>query len=342
MNTKAESKMERKEILFRVYRNNPQVDAKPYFDNFKIEVEKGITVLRALNHIKEHVEPRLTYRHYCQAGICGSCAMKINGVSKLACTTQVWDELEKSSDGNTIQIEPLSNLPVLRDMVVNMDPVVDKMVHYKTWTETGMKREEMGVKEYLIQEDDFLKYDKATDCILCASCLSECTIMEANNQFVSPLIMLRAYRMNVDERDVREKDRINVLVEDHGVWDCTHCFRCVEACVKNIPIMDAIHGLREEALEQKGLNASEGARHGKAFLLDIKDKGRLVETKLPIRTWGLLKSTKMIPFALKSIPKGKVPPPPFLMKAIPGIENVRAEFKEIERRKKEEKRKKSH
>lgn len=338
MNTKTESTLERKEILFRVYRNNPQIDANPYYDNFRIEVEKGITVLRAMNYIKEHMEPRLTYRHYCQAGICGSCAMKINGVSKLACTTQVWDELDRSPDGNTIIVEPISNLPILRDMVVDMNPVVSKMVKYKTWNETGMSREQMGKKEYIIPEDHFLKYDKATDCILCASCLSECTIMEANNKFVSPLIMLRAYRMNVDERDVRQKDRLEVMVEDHGVWDCTHCFRCVEACVKKIPIMDAIHGLREEAIEKRGLNDTEGSRHGKAFLLDIKDKGHLVEALLPIRTWGLIKAgVKMLPVAIKALPKGKVPPPPFLMKPISGIKQLRENFKELDKKHKNDK-----
>lgn len=324
---------DRKEIQFRIYRYNPQVDQKPFFDNIRVTMEKGITILRALNYIKEHVEPRLTYRAFCQAGICGSCAMKINGVSKLACTTQVWDELNRGPEPNTITIEPLSNLPVMKDMVVDMDPLVKKLVHFKTWVDPKMKEEEWGKKECNISEAEFKRYDAATDCILCASCLSECTIMQASNEFVSPPVLLRAFRMNADSRDSISSLRLERLVEDHGVWDCTHCYRCVESCVKSIPIMDGIQYLRQEAIEKRGPKDTEGSRHAWIFMQDIPSKGRLVEATLFPRTLGLLKSIKLIPFLLTMARAGRVPPLPFMMKPIPGIKKVREMFKELKNKK---------
>ncbi len=337
MGTSESTGLERREISFRVYRMNPQADAKAYYDDYKVTLEKGVTVLRALNFIKENLEPRLSYRLYCQAGICGSCAMRINGVSRLACTTQVWELLEHSADGNTITVEPLKNLEVMRDLVVDMKPVVSKMVQYSTWVESTMSRDEMGKKEFVIQEDDFIKYDKATDCILCASCYSECTILEANKKFVSPLIMLRAYRMNVDERDGAGSKRTEALVQDTGMWDCTHCFRCVEACVKRIPIMDAIHEIRHEAIMKRGAGDTEGSRHGVVFLDDIKSKGKLVEATLPIRTWGIFKTMKMIPFALKMAQRGKQPPVPFMMHKDPSLSKVREMYKILKTKKKDHK-----
>ncbi len=323
---------ERREISFRVYRFNPQVDAQPFYDTFRVTVEKGITVLRALNFIKETIEPTLSYRFFCQAGICGSCAMKVNGVSKLACTTQVWDEIDESAEENTISIEPLANLDIVRDMVVDMDPVVAKIEKYSGWVEPKMAVADMGKKEFNISEKEFQVYDKATDCILCASCISECTILGADRRYIGPAILLKAFRMNVDSRDSIQEKRLGTLVADHGVWDCTHCYRCQEACVKDIPILDGIHTIREQAIRTRGPKDTEGSRHGYLFVDDIKSKGRLVEMTLPMRTVGLFKFALSMtkPSNIGMALKGRVPPPPFLMKAIPSIKKVRKMMKDFE------------
>ncbi|NTW48593.1 MAG: succinate dehydrogenase/fumarate reductase iron-sulfur subunit [Chlorobiales bacterium] len=245
-----DTKADIKVITFRVFRYNPQVDAHPYYDVFQIPVEKGITVLRALNYIKEHIEPRLSYRVFCQAGICGSCSMKINGLAKLACTAQVWDELTNCIDENVIVIEPINNLPPLKDMVVDMDPLVAKLEKYYGWVEPAMAEEEMGKKEFLISEEEFRIYDKATDCILCASCISDCPKLKFDEDYISPLVLLRAFRMDVDVRDSNKQKRLEKLSEIHGVLDCRLCGRCDFMCVKNIPIMDAINHLREKVVMQ--------------------------------------------------------------------------------------------
>lgn len=173
-------------------------------------------MLRALNYIKEHVDSTLTFRAFCQAGICGSCAMRINNMSKLACTTQVWDELEKAREPGVIKIEPLRNLPHIKDLVVEMDPVVGKMKKYSNWVVSPDAGRAVGKKEFLISEEEFQTYDKATDCILCASCVSECTILRAHKEYVSPVVLLRSYRMNADSRDGIHDQRLADLVQDHG------------------------------------------------------------------------------------------------------------------------------
>ncbi|NTW49651.1 MAG: 4Fe-4S dicluster domain-containing protein [Chlorobiales bacterium] len=329
----AEVKEETRTVTFRVHRYNPQIDAHPFYDNFRISVEKGITVLRALNYIKEHIDPRLSYRSFCQAGICGSCAMKINGVSKLACTTQVWDEFKNCHEDGVILIEPLHSLPVLRDMVVDMDPIVEKIRDYLGWVESTMPEPEMGKREFPISEAEFKHYDHATDCILCGSCVSECTMMRVNDEYISPLVLLKSYRMQADSRDAIHEKRMDVLINKNGVWDCTHCYRCMEHCVKHIPIMDAIHHIREEAIKERGLSDTPGAKHAAAFVRDIEKKGRLVESTLPIRTNGLVWTVKnMLPMAFKMTAKGRTPPPPFLMKSIPGIAGLRDMLKDLKDR----------
>jgi len=299
---------EKRSITFNVLCYNPEVDEKSYFKSYDVVLEKGITVLRALNHIKDTIDPSLSHRFFCQAGICGSCSLRINGVSKLACTTQVWEELEITKTQDTITVEPLNNFEVIKDLVVDIDPMVEKLKKYKSWVVPATPDSELGKKEIDVKPEEFEPINLATDCILCASCYSECTITEGSEQqFISPLVMLRAYRMNKDTRDTIGEERMKVLTEDHGIWDCTHCYRCVESCVKNIPIMDAIQGLRAETFT-RGMTNSPGAKHALAFKDDTKNLGRLNEFSLPVRTLGLLGSVSQIPFALKMGAKGRVPP----------------------------------
>lgn len=136
--------------------------------------------------------------------------------------------------------------------------------------------------------------------------------------------------MNADSRDGIHDIRLAELVQDHGVWDCTHCYRCQETCVKSIPIMDAIHGIREDAIESRGMKDTAGSKHAEAFMSDISKKGKLVEATLPFRTNGVAWTVKnLLPMAVKMILKRRTPPPPPLVKSSKGIKQFRAEFKEM-------------
>ncbi|MDH4198887.1 MAG: succinate dehydrogenase/fumarate reductase iron-sulfur subunit [Spirochaetia bacterium] len=317
---------EKKDIYFKIYRYNPEVDQKPFYDDFKISVERGVTILRAINYIKDHVDSSLSYRFYCQAGICGSCAMRVNGVSKLACTTQVWDELENCKEKDMITIEPLNNFEIIRDMIVDYKPVINKLEKYISWVTPKIKQADLGKKENIISEAEFKVIDAATDCILCAACFSECSMMSANKEYISPLALLKAFRMVKDSRDTRSDERMAVLNQDHGMWDCTHCYRCVEACVKNIPIMDAIQGVRNEAFIRKQ-NGTEGYKHANAFAQDIRKTGRLKEATIAIRTKGIFGAAGMLPFAIRMTLRGRMPS--MFVKTIPGIKHVRNIFRKI-------------
>jgi succinate dehydrogenase / fumarate reductase iron-sulfur subunit len=252
--------------------------------------------------------------------------MKVNGVSKLACTTQVWDELENCKESDVILIEPLDNFEIIRDMTFDYKPVVSKLEKYISWVTPNLKPKEFGKKEFLISEEEFKVYDAASDCILCAACYSECSMMTAHQEYISPLALLKAYRMNVDSRDTRSGDRMKVLNADHGMWDCTHCYRCVEACVKKIPIMDAIQGVRHEAFKRNQKN-TEGYKHAKAFADDIRTVGRLKEATIATRSKGMLGSIPSLPFALRLLFRGRFPT--IFVKTIPGIKHVRTIFKKI-------------
>ncbi len=298
---------ERRELTFKVQCFNPEVDDKPSWRSYNVELEKGITILRAINHIKDKLDPSLTMRFFCQAGICGSCAVKVNGVSKLACTTQVWDEIATCNVEGVIEVAPLKNFKILRDLVVDIDPMIQKLRNHKAWTVPDLPAEELGIKEHAVSPEEFEVINPATDCILCASCYSECSLSEVSAQYISPLVMLKVYRMQADKRDTLNEERLQIAVQDGGIWDCTHCYRCVEACVKNIPIMDAIQGLRHESLRRK-MDFTEGARHALAFEEDIESTGRLVEITLLPRTLGPLGALKQIPFALGMAKAGRVPP----------------------------------
>ena len=325
---------EQKQIEFRLLCFNPEVDTKAYFKTFSIELEKGVTILRAINYIKDHVDPTITFRHFCQAGICGSCAMRINGVSKLACTTQVWDELENCAEEGVILVEPMNNMEVIRDLVTDIDPVLDKLKEYMCWVEPKTEDSQLGIKETKVTPEEFEVIEPATDCILCAACYSECSMCAVNESYISPLVMLRAYRMNKDTRDKAAEERTKILVKDNGAWDCTHCYKCVEHCTMNIPIMTAIMGVRKEALD-RGMVKSEGARHALAFNDDIYSTGRLREATLPIRTLGLKKTIAMAPFALKMASKGRVPP--IFPKPSSEQKNVKKMFKQYEQEKNSDK-----
>lgn len=298
---------EEKQIEFRLLCYNPEVDVKPYFKTFSITLKKGVTILRAINYIKDNIDPTITYRHFCQAGICGSCAMRINGISKLSCTTQVWDALESSVEEGVILVEPLNNMEVIRDLVTDIDPMMDKLKKNMCWVEPQIEESQLGIKETKVTPKEFEVIEAATDCILCGACYSECSMCDVNKDYISPLVMLRAYRMNKDSRDKSAEERTKILVKDNGAWDCTHCYKCVEHCVMKIPIMTAIMGVRKEALD-RGLVKSEGARHAMAFGDDIYSIGRLHEVTLPIRTLGIKKTIGMVPFALKMASKKRVPP----------------------------------
>ncbi len=224
------------DVTFRIRRFNPEVQGKnkPYWQTFTVEnVEETDRVLELLHRIKWEQDGTLTLRRACAHGICGSDAMRINGVNRLACKALVKDV------GTKIQVEPILGLPVLKDLVVDMEPF---FAHYRSVmpyfvNDTALPE---GGRERLQSHEDREKFDDTTKCILCAACTTSCPSFWANGEYVGPAAVVQAHRFIFDTRDQGWQDRLNVLAEPNGVWRCRTIYNCTPACPRGISVTRAI------------------------------------------------------------------------------------------------------
>ncbi len=228
---------------FRIYRHNPQVDAQPRFDTFTVEVPEAWTVLDALNEIKWHQDGTLTYRRSCRHGICGSCAIMINGKNDLACEKQV------AAVKGVITLEPLRNFAVVRDLLVDNEAFFEKLRLVRPWL---IHRASPATdKEHLQSPAERKLLDGTWECILCGACTSSCPAFWDLEGFLGPAALLKAYRYVVDSRDEGLDERLQVLDSKLGVWRCHTIFNCVEACPKSLNPTDAIVKLRRRLIAEK-------------------------------------------------------------------------------------------
>lgn len=274
------------------------------------------TLLGCLTKIREEQDPTLNFTSACRHAICGSCAVQVNGSAFLACETQL-DTLLETYDTDTLYLEPLNNLPVVRDLVVNFDGVGDKLKKVEGWM-----MECKGRKEHTQSEEDFHLISKPSDCILCGSCVSECRELAFDNGTYLPrAVMNKAYRFERDSRDGQHGKRILDVLQNN-LWKCIHCQQCTTKCPKQIPIAEEIAYMRREALKM-GETDSEGARHAYSFFDDVRKTGMLNETMLALRTEGMMKTAvNRTPFAIRMVTAGKMNPL-HMPKAVNGIQDVR-------------------
>ena len=317
------------EVKFNVRRYDPEAtDAVDHFQEYLMDMEDSSTVLDGLIRIREEVDGTLSLRCSCRSAICGSCAVRVNGEAGLACNTKIIDVL--SRDGNTVTVEPAGNLPVIKDLVVDFEPFWDKVKAVEPWLQPAGEEPKT---EYLAPDEDMLHLAGVVSCILCGACVSDCTVMEVDSNFLGPAALAKSYRFVGDPRDDSNQQRFKTLNEYGGVWDCTRCMKCVEVCPKGVAPMDRIMSLREKVMEA-GYTNTNGARHANAFVDSVKHSGWLDELKLPIKSFGIFNIKAMIgliPLAIRSQRAGKVPP--IFHKSIPGVENVKRIFEKVETKK---------
>lgn len=226
-----------------ITRFNPETDAKPHAETYQVEGREGWTVLDALNDVKWTKDGALAYRRSCRHGICGSCAMTINGVNGLACETQL------SALPNSFRVEPLRGLPVIKDLVVEMDSVYEKLLSIQPYF---INEEPPPTDaERLQSPEERKKLDGLYECILCASCTSSCPSFWADEQYLGPHALLKADRFLQDSRDRGGPERLARVDNQHGVWRCHTIFNCVEACPKALNPTQAIADLRRELVKGK-------------------------------------------------------------------------------------------
>ncbi len=232
-------------VEFRIKRFLPEVDTKPHWETYTAEVEPSDRVLDGMNYIKWHVDRSLTYRRSCAHGICGSDAMLINGSNALACKLLLKDALRTSK---TITIEPLRGLPVIKDLVVDMEGFFAK---YRALKPYLVNYDPPPEKERLQSPEERERFDDTTKCILCAACTGSCPTFWADKEFVSPAMIVQAHRFIFDSRDQATAERLTQMAQQGGVFTCRTIFNCTTACPRGIQVTRDIIEVRNAILLAK-------------------------------------------------------------------------------------------
>jgi len=307
----------------KVYRYDPEEGKKAHYDTWDIDVKPGETVLDLLHQIHYFQDPSLSFRRSCRSAICGSCAMNINGRTGLSCNTQAKPLVDR--DG-LLLVEPMKNMPVLKDLVADMGEFWKAVYDIQPYLQPTAQAPK---GPYIVpkQRMDLLKI--AQDCIMCGSCLSECTSREANPDYLGPAALAKAYRFAADERDGATMGRLMAYSEANGIWDCDTCLYCNEVCPIHVKPMDAIMRMREMAIEA-GIE-SQGSKHAIAFYDTILKSGKLNEFATANKSLGLKGMVAQSGVATKVILHRKTPE--IRKKPIEGVKDVTKLANLIERKK---------
>jgi succinate dehydrogenase / fumarate reductase iron-sulfur subunit len=346
------------EYTLKVRRYQPESGEGAYWEEFKVDLDPSLSVLDGLLQAKDREDGSLSVRCSCRAAICGSCGMKVNGQSALGCKTQIGEAQEMAkkfadataSDPRTresdreiagdderdrtgaeevaIIVEPMGNMPVIKDLITDMESTHWAKIRRVTpWL---LPHGEAPEREYVVEPESMIDITQSMACIQCGACVSSCLSMEADPDFIGPAALAKAYRFVGDPRDAETKERLHDLAHDpHGIYDCTHCFSCIDACPKGVAPMDQIMRLRRKAGEEGIDDPNHGHNHEAAFVKIIEKKGTLDEGLLLQESFapgvkGKLKPSKAaikellgsIPTVLRAIKTGKGRS---LSKLVPGI-----------------------
>ena len=288
------------DVTLKIERYSPD-DGSTRLDEFTIDAPETATLLDCLDIVKDRHDGSLTYRKSCRMAVCGSCGMRMDGAAKLACKTPMLPLVEA---GHVPVISPMGNLPVIKDLVVDMEPFWGKFRAVKPYLEDDGV--DPPAKEWRVQQEELDRIMKEALCIQCGCCVSECNSMASDPDFLGPAALAKAARFVGDVRDTGRKERLQMLNGPHGVWDCTRCYFCNERCPKGVDPRDAIAKIGAE-IYQEGMLSDKGARHAQVFDVSTRTTGYLLETALVPYTDPL--KAMDIKFAMKLARAGKVPNP---------------------------------
>jgi len=226
-------------VHLRVKRYNPETDTKPHWDEFTVEAEPTDRILDALHTAKWTIDGTLTFRRSCAHGVCGSDAMVINGANGLACLQLI------QNVGTEISLEPIRGLPVIKDLVVDMEPF---FAQYRSVLPYLINTDDPGYKERYQSPEDRERFDDTTKCILCACCTTSCPVYWGNPNYVGPAAIVSAHRFIFDSRDQGTDQRLDILNQKSGVWRCRTAFNCSECCPRGIKVTQAIEEVKRAIL----------------------------------------------------------------------------------------------
>jgi succinate dehydrogenase / fumarate reductase iron-sulfur subunit len=291
------------QVALKIWRYNRESDDRELRE-YEIDAPEEATLLDCLDIVKDRYDGTLAYRKSCRMMICGSCGMRMDGAAVLACQVRMYDIAQA---GRIPVISAMGNLPIIKDLVVDMAPFWAKFRAVDPYLQPGYD-EAPGGKEHRIPQERMNVIHKESLCINCGCCVSECNAMESDPQFLGPQALAKAMRFVGDPRDGRKVERLDTLNSEHGIWDCTRCYFCNERCPKGVDPRDAIAKLGAESMKE-GIDRDMGAKHAKWFVTSAKTTGWLRETELVPKTQGVVSAIKQTRFALGLLKHGKVPPP---------------------------------
>ncbi len=291
------------EYTLRIRRFDPRSGEAAYWDEHKVELGERNSVLDAILKIRDDVDGSVGIRCSCQQAICGSCGVRMNGKPGLACNTHLEEAAARGHGVATdpdddayesgapipddvIEVEPMGNMPVIRDLIVDMDAVHWRKI--QRVTPYLVNKQPIPEREYIVPHDNMVDVTQTMACIQCGACVSDCLSMEVDPLFIGPAALAKAYRFVGDPRDADHLERLHDLSQDpHGIYDCTHCFNCIDACPKDVAPMSQIMRLRRRAgTDYKIVDRNNGNRHEEAFVTLVRDYGLLNEAELLPRSYG--------------------------------------------------------
>jgi succinate dehydrogenase / fumarate reductase iron-sulfur subunit len=343
------------EYTLKLRRYTPESGEAAYWQEFTIDLDGHRSVLDGILQARDRQDGSIGIRCSCRAAICGSCGVRINGKPALACHTHL-EEAARTAHGMgwnppdegqqkpvVITVEPMGNMPVLKDLIVDMDAVHWKKIQRVTpWL---LPIGDPPEREYIVPMESMIDVTQTMACIQCGACVSDCLSMEVDPLFIGPAALAKAYRFVGDPRDGQHEERLRDLAEDpHGMYDCTHCFNCIEACPKGVAPMSQIMRLRRVAGSEFGIDdRNNGHRHEKAFVRNIEKNGLLHEADLLPDSYGgkfhpraVPELVSSLPTVLKALQRRKVTPRKALLHQHKAPKEVKRIFERIHDRSKDE------
>lgn len=227
------------ESTIHILRSDAKENAEPRFASFRVPHDEEMTVLAALLWIQDNLDGTVAFRYSCRGAVCGSCAMVINGAVGLACRTHLRDL------PNEVFLEPLPNLPIERDLVVDMTGFWDSWARVKPYL---IRLDEVSEKENLQTPDQLSRIEQFINCMLCACCYSACPLQQRNPDYMGPAALAALARFEDDSRDQRSGDSLKNASGGNGIWGCRSVFRCIDVCPRDVRPADGIAELRTLAI----------------------------------------------------------------------------------------------
>lgn len=326
------------QVKFQIIRQSD--NAPPRVQSYSLEVEPGNTILDCLNRIKWEQDGTLAYRKNCRNTICGSCAMRINGRSTLACKENVGQEIARSrtvadSGIPIITIAPLGNLPVVKDLIVDMKRFWQGLEAVSPYVNSsGLPTPE---REFTQSPQERDKLNLPGNCILCGACYSECNAIEVNPQFVGPHALAKANRLLTDSRDNQTNERLEQYNnETTGVWACTRCQYCNTVCPTGVEPLEQIGKIKQKLLADRkhdGESVSTPIRHRQVLVELVKDGGWVDERQFGLKVVGnsfrdFKGLASLGPLGLRMLSRGKFP---WSFEASEGTAQVRSLIESVEK-----------